>query len=68
MKIKRFLLISTLAIVFLLALIFFIRLFSEIQLDDVSPRIQCDEELLEKADIYFVIPRFNSKAIFENQD
>lgn len=44
-----------------------IRNISTKQLDDVSPLIQCDEDLLEKANVYYVIPKFNNKSISENK-
>jgi len=37
-------------------------------LDDVSPEILCKEELLKKADILFIIPKFNNKSIAENKE
>lgn len=46
--------------------LFLIRAFSPKQLDDVSPEIQCNSELLEKSDILYVIPKYNSKSISEN--
>ena len=46
-------LISLILILFL----FFIRLFSEKHLDDVNPLISCDENLLEKSDVFAVIPK-----------
>jgi hypothetical protein len=48
-------------------LILFIRVVSERQIDDVSPEIQCDAELLEKSDVFYVIPMFNNKSIADNQ-
>lgn len=53
--------------ILLLAILFLIRAFSEKQLDDVSPEIQCDRELLEKADKLFIIPKFNNKNISEDK-
>lgn len=55
-----------LAIFIFLVILFFVRLFSAKQLDDVSPDISCEKELLEKADIYFVIPDFNNNSIANN--
>lgn len=48
--------------------LFLIRYFSARQLDDVTPGIQCDKYLLEKADIYFVIPKFSNSGISENKE
>jgi hypothetical protein len=54
-------------IIFALAIsLFLIRTFSSKQLDDVSPEIQCDSKLLEKADILYIIPKYNNKSISNN--
>jgi len=59
----------TLGIIFILVVtLFFIRMFSERQLDDVNPKIPCSEELLEKADVLFVIPVFENKSIANNRE
>ena len=42
------------------------RLISPKEIDDVTPAFFCAEELLEKADILFVIPKFNNVLISEN--
>jgi hypothetical protein len=64
---KRFVLVIIL-IIFLLAItLFLIRFFSEKQLDDVSPEIPCEKELLEKADILYIIPKFENKSIADNK-
>lgn len=47
--------------------IFLVRAFSETQVDDVAPGIPCDKEILEKSDVYFVIPLFNNESIAENK-
>jgi len=57
-----------LIVIFLILLLLVIRLFSEKQLDDVSPGIPCDEELLNKADAYYIIPKFQNKSIAENKE
>jgi len=46
--------------------VFLIRIFPEKQLDDVSPGIYCEKELLEKSDVFYVIPKFENKGISEN--
>ncbi|MBP7708474.1 DUF2334 domain-containing protein [Candidatus Pacearchaeota archaeon] len=38
------------------------------QLDDVSSDIQCDRELMLKADVLFVIPRFENNSIAKNPE
>ncbi len=57
-----------LGIIILIFILFLIRAFSERQFDDTSPGIPCDEKLLQKADILFVIPKFNNKSISENPE
>jgi predicted deacetylase len=51
----------------LIILLFFIRLLSPKELDDVSPGIPCEQNLLEKADIFWVIPKFKDIPISENK-
>ena len=46
----------------------FLRLISPKEIDDVTPEFFCAEELLEKADILFVIPKFNNTPISENPE
>jgi hypothetical protein len=53
-------------ILILLWIIFNIRFFSARHLDDVSPGIPCEQELLEKASVFYVIPKFENKSIAEN--
>ena len=47
--------------------IFLTRAFSEVQIDDVTPGIQCDASLIEKSDVLFVIPLFENKSIADNK-
>ena len=47
----------------LLLLLFTFRLFSAREIDDVTPGIQCDQELLDKSDILYVIPKFENQTI-----
>ncbi|OGJ20041.1 hypothetical protein A3K73_03980 [Candidatus Pacearchaeota archaeon RBG_13_36_9] len=49
-------------------LLLLFRYFSSRQIDDVSPEIQCDNALLKKADILYVIPIFNNSSISENKE
>ncbi len=52
-----------------LFLIFFItRLITDKQLDDVTIGIQCDQELLEKADILYITPFFNNTKISSDNE
>ncbi len=55
--------IFALIIFVLIVGVWFIRLVLPSQIDDVSPGISCDEELLEWADVYFVIPKFEGVEI-----
>lgn len=45
--------------------LFFIRLVLPSQLDDVSPNVFCEEDLMELADVYYVIPKFENVSIDE---
>ncbi len=62
------------AVIILLIFIFLgisllsIRLLSSKEIDDVTPAFFCTEELLEKSDILFVIPKFNNNSISENKE
>jgi len=53
---------------FLILSLFLIRAFSERELDDVSPEMTCDRQILEKSDILWVIPNFNQRPISENKE
>jgi len=44
------------------------RLINPIQLDDVSPNIKCEQNLLEKSDVLFVIPKFENNSIAGNKE
>lgn len=67
-KIIFWILIALLIIVVLEFAIFIIRAFSPTQLDDVTPGIPCDEELLAKSDVFFVIPKFEGIGIGNNSE
>lgn len=60
MKIGKFLILIVFIMVFVL---FLIRLVLPSQIDDVSSGIFCEEELMERADVYFVIPKFEGVVI-----
>jgi hypothetical protein len=64
----RYLVIILLVILLPIFFLFFLRLFSEVQIDDVSPEIQCEENLLKKSDNLFIIPKFNGKSIADNPE
>jgi hypothetical protein len=61
MKIRK-ILYFLLFIIFLVIFIFVFRLFSPRQIDDVSPGVQCDPELLNKVDVLYVVPKFENKT------
>jgi hypothetical protein len=66
MRNKHIIKIFGVVLLSLVLLLFFIRLFSERQLDDLSPGIGCDEELIKKSDVLYVIPAFNGINISSN--
>ena len=51
----------------LIATLFFIRLANPVELDDVTPEIPCEENLIKKADILWVIPDFKNNSISQNR-
>ncbi|VVB79884.1 Uncharacterised protein [uncultured archaeon] len=64
---KRLVLITILVLVFLVLLLFAIRVFSSREIDDVTPGIYCEPEYLEKAQILWVIPNYNNTPISQNE-
>lgn len=56
-------LIRIILVLILIMAIYLIRLNSPTELDDVSPGIPCDKELLEKSDILWVIPKYENIQI-----
>jgi hypothetical protein len=64
---KKIKIILTIAFI-LISILFFIRLFSERQLDDLTPGIECEEELIKKSDVLYIIPLFNGTNISENKE
>jgi hypothetical protein len=67
MRWKKFIVYIALTILILLVLLYFLRAFSEKQIDDISPEIQCEKELLKKSDIFYVIPKLNNQSIANNK-
>lgn len=63
MKKKMAITLALYVILGLILILFFVRFFGHRELDDVSPGIQCDAELLRKADVLWVIPKFEGKNI-----
>lgn len=46
---------------------FMIRAVNPSEIDDVHPSISCSKECMKKADILWVIPKFNNKKISDNK-
>jgi len=57
-----------LIILILLISLFLVRALSPKEIDDVTPAFFCAEEILEKSDILFVIPKFNNTLLSENPE
>jgi predicted deacetylase len=63
---KRVVLYVLIGLLVLIFFLFLIRGFSLKHLDDISPEIYCEENILRESDVYFVIPKFNNKSISDN--
>lgn len=67
MKSFKLLVLFTLGILLILiGALLLVRALSEVQLDDVTPGIPCDLDLMQKADAYYVIPKFEGNDISKN--
>jgi len=67
---KLIILLILLVVIILIILelnLFLIRALAPKNLDDVSPGIPCEKELMQEADIYWIIPKFSGKKISDNQ-
>ena len=64
---KKKFIVVIISILLVLLSFFLIRAFSERQIDDVTPGIQCEPKLLEKSDVLYIIPKFNNILINENK-
>jgi len=62
-RLGRFTQIFVLGILIFVVVLFFVRLVLPSQIDDVSPGIPCEEELLNWADVYFAVPKFEGVQI-----
>lgn len=47
----------------IILVLFFVRLILPSQIDDISSGIFCEKELLDWADVYYVIPKFENVSI-----
>jgi len=64
MRIWQYILITIFVLIFLL---FLIRIILPSQIDDVSPGIPCEKNLMKKVDVLYVIPKFKGIPISENK-
>jgi len=66
--VKKNVKILLIVIIILILILFLTRLLSPREIDDVSPEIPCEQKLLDKVDILWVIPLFNNQPISENPE
>ncbi len=66
MKKRKIIVNIVLVIIAILIILIVIRAFSFKQLDDVSPDRLCEEQFLNKSNIFLVIPLLNNQSIAEN--
>jgi len=61
--------IKTILIIILLlaAILFLSRLVTPREIDDVNPAISCENEYLDKSDIFWIVPIFHDTPISENK-
>ena len=62
LKILGYILLFIFSIIIIL---FIIRLILPREVDDVTPFIDCSEQLIEKSDVLWVIPKFEGKSILD---
>jgi predicted deacetylase len=56
------------AIILVLVLLFLsVRILAHRELDDVTPGISCEDELISKSEVLWVIPNFNNTYISDNK-
>jgi predicted deacetylase len=55
-------------IAFLFIFLYFSRHFSSKELDDVTPGISCEKDLIEKSDVLWIIPIFENESIAGNEE
>ena len=65
---KKSVKIILIVLLILLIALFLIRLINPREIDDISPEIPCEDSLIEKSDILWVIPIYNNKPISENKE
>jgi hypothetical protein len=59
----RILRVVLLVIIVLILVLFSIRLILPSQVDDVNPFMNCSDKVLDRGDVYFVVPKFGSVPI-----
>ena len=64
---KKIFTIILITAIILILLLFFIRLFSHREIDDLHPNIPCEQAYIQKSDILWVIPKFHGKKITDNK-
>jgi len=67
-KVKRIVLGAVAIIIIFVITLYFVRLYNIKQVDDVTPGIPCEDSLLVKSDILWVIPIFNNYSIADFKD
>lgn len=50
-------------VLFLGILLYFVRFFNDREIDDVSPGILCEDGLMKKSDVLWIIPLYDNKSI-----
>ncbi len=68
MRLYKYFLYILFFILFSLLFIFLFRFFSERQIDDVNPYMNCDDAYLRKSDIFYVVPKFKNIPINNSRD
>lgn len=66
-KIPKYYFYPMISLFMLLLIWYIVRSYNLRELDDVSPKIECENELLEKSDILWVIPLFDNISIAEDK-
>jgi len=64
---KKPLFVVILVILSIIVILFLIRLINPREIDDVTPGIPCEKDLMNKADVMWVIPKFDNVSIAEDK-
>ncbi|MFH0808197.1 MAG: hypothetical protein V1888_01105 [archaeon] len=65
-RISRITRVFSLVVLGLVLFLFFVRLILPSQVDDVSPFMNCSDEVLGLGDVYFVVPKFGGIDVSED--